>query len=284
MSARGIAFREPKRQMTLPNQSTRMNQSPPPFAWPDGRRAAVSLSWDDARVSQVDIGIPVLNEFDVRGSFYVMPNLVEQRLEQWRSAVTRGHEIGNHTINHPSGGNFIWQRPEYMLETYTLERIEQEIEDASQRLEKLLGKRPTTFAYCAGQTFVGRGREVKSFVPIIARRFLIGRTYFLPTYNIPSRCDRAQINGVGIDNLSFDQVRSFIDAAVNGGGWAVLVGHEMGNPKDRLNTSMDVLRQVCDYLKSRPEIWVDTVAAVGEHFNRHLGEDQRWHGEEISSS
>lgn len=256
-----------------------MNQAPPLFVWPDGRRAAVSLSWDDARVSQVEIGIPLLNEYGIRGSFYVLPRPVEKHLEQWRSALARGHEIGNHTINHPSGGNFTWQKPEYMLESYTLERIEQEIIEANQRLEALLGTRPTTFAYCAGQTFVGRGLGVKSYVPLIAKHFMIGRTYFLPTYNIPDRCDRAQINGIGIDNLPFEQVRFYIDAAVDGKGWAVLVGHEMGNPSDRLNTSADVLRRVCDYLKSRPEIWVDTVAAVGDHFNRQQSEDLRWHAE-----
>lgn len=253
-----------------------MNQSSPSFAWPDGRRAAVSLSWDDARVSQADIGIPLLDEFDVRGTFYVIPRLVEERLAQWRAAVARGHEIGNHTVNHPSGGNFTWQRPEYMLEEYTLEHIQREIEEADRRIAELLGTRPTTFAYCAGQTFVGRGLGVKSFVPLIARRFLIGRTYFLPTYNIPTRCDRAQINGIGIDNLSFEQVRALIETAVNGEGWIVLVGHDIGNPSDRLNTSAEVLRRVCDYLKGRPEIWVDTVAAVGQHFNRQQSEDQQW--------
>jgi peptidoglycan/xylan/chitin deacetylase (PgdA/CDA1 family) len=246
------------------------------FAWPDGRRAAVSLSWDDARVSQVDIGIPILDVYDIRGTFYVIPHRVEERLELWRAAVARGHEIGNHTVNHPSGGNFTWQRPEYMLESYTLEHIQREIDEADRRILELLAIRPTTFAYCAGQTFVGRGLEVKSFVPLIARRFIIGRTYFLPTYNHPTRCDRAQINGIGIDNLNFDQVRAFLDAAVAGGGWIVLVGHDIGNPSDRLNTSAEVLKRVCEHLKGRPEIWVDTVAAVGAHFNRQLNDDQRW--------
>jgi peptidoglycan/xylan/chitin deacetylase (PgdA/CDA1 family) len=261
-----------------------MKQSLSSFAWPSGRRAAVSLSWDDARVSQADIGIPLLDEFGIRGSFYVLPHMVEQRLEQWRSAITRGHEIGNHTVNHPSGGNFTWQRPEFMLESYTLEKIESEIVEASQRIEALLGAKPSTFAYCAGQSFVGRGLGVRSYVPLIAKRFLIGRTYFLPTYNIPTRCDRAQINGFGIDNLSFEQVRSYIDAAVNGEGWAVLVGHDMGNPSDRLNTSAEVLRRVCDYLKSRPEIWVDTVAAIGSHLNHYQSENQQWHAGDRSSA
>ncbi|MBL9204658.1 MAG: polysaccharide deacetylase family protein [Opitutaceae bacterium] len=253
-----------------------MNPSPPSFAWPDGQRAAVSLSWDDARVSQVDNGIPILDEYDVRGTFYVIPHRVEERLDQWKAAVARGHEIGNHTVNHPSGGNFTWQRPEYRLEGYTLEQIQREIDEADRRIQDLLAMRPTTFAYCAGQTFVGRGLGVKSYVPLIARRFLIGRTYFLPTYNLPDCCDRAQINGIGIDNLSFEQVRSLIETAVNGEGWIVLVGHDIGNPQDRLNTSADVLKRICDYLKGRPEIWLDTVAAVGGHLNRHLGEDQKW--------
>ncbi|HXI40557.1 MAG TPA: hypothetical protein VNH83_11290, partial [Bryobacteraceae bacterium] len=33
----------------------------PAFHWPDGKRVAVSLSFDDARASQVDVGIPLFD-------------------------------------------------------------------------------------------------------------------------------------------------------------------------------------------------------------------------------
>ena len=36
--------------------------------WPDGLRAAVSLSFDDARTSQIDTGMPLLKELGLETS------------------------------------------------------------------------------------------------------------------------------------------------------------------------------------------------------------------------
>jgi hypothetical protein len=32
------------------------------FRWPDGKRAAISLTFDDARFSQISQGMPILDE------------------------------------------------------------------------------------------------------------------------------------------------------------------------------------------------------------------------------
>ena len=39
------------------------------FRWPKGKRAAVSLSFDDARTSQLDVGIPLLDRHKVPATF-----------------------------------------------------------------------------------------------------------------------------------------------------------------------------------------------------------------------
>src|SRR5207244_1212077 len=44
---------------------------PKPFRWPDGKRAAVSLSFNDARVSQIDAGLALLNRQHVKVTFFV---------------------------------------------------------------------------------------------------------------------------------------------------------------------------------------------------------------------
>ena len=242
-----------------------MKTKPASFCWPGGRRAAVSLSWDDARPTQVEIGLPILDHYGIKGTFYVLPAGVESRLDLWRRAVDGGHEIGNHTINHPCSGNFAWQTENTMLENYTLDRMELELLQASARLQELLGITPTTFAYCCGQTFVGRGVEVRSYVPLVARHFAVGRGYRAESHNLPGRCDLAQIAGIAFDNMSFAQVRPLVDAALEGGGWLVLVGHDVGNPATQLNTRTSMLHRLCDYLKGKPHIWIDTVAAVGRH-------------------
>jgi peptidoglycan/xylan/chitin deacetylase (PgdA/CDA1 family) len=77
-----------------------------PFRWPDGKKAAVSLSFDDARLSQVDNGLALFKKEGVKVTFFVQPSGVEKRLAGWKQAVADGHEIGNHSLTHPCTGNY----------------------------------------------------------------------------------------------------------------------------------------------------------------------------------
>ncbi|MEO6961423.1 MAG: polysaccharide deacetylase family protein, partial [Puia sp.] len=89
------------------------------FRWPDGKQVAISLTFDDARMSQVDSGISLLDHYGVKATFYVVPSRVKLRLEGWRKAVLNKHEIGNHSLVHPCTGNFAWSRGS-ALEDYSL--------------------------------------------------------------------------------------------------------------------------------------------------------------------
>src|SRR5437868_5403453 len=165
------------------------------FSWPQGKRVAVSLTFDDARLSQADAGIPILDAHDVRATLYVTVTAVRKRLEQWRGAVARGHEIGNHTLTHPCSANFPWAQKN-ALEDYSLGRMEEEITGASAQIADLLGVRATTFAYPCGQTFVGRGENVRSYVPLVAKHFNAGRGFNAESATLPGVCDLAQLCGV----------------------------------------------------------------------------------------
>ena len=68
------------------------------FHWPKGKKAAISLTFDDARPSQIDNGLPILDAHNLKATFYVSVGPVEQRLTEWRNAVANRHEIGNHTL------------------------------------------------------------------------------------------------------------------------------------------------------------------------------------------
>jgi peptidoglycan/xylan/chitin deacetylase (PgdA/CDA1 family) len=239
------------------------------FRWPEGRRAAVSLTWDDARPSQVELGVPILDHYGFRGTFYVLPRNMGPRIGKWRAAARTGHEIGNHSLHHPCSGNFLgWQTEETMLENYTLDRMERELLEANRQLKAKLGVHPTSFAYCCGQTFVGRGPSLRSYVPLVARHFLVGQSGYSETYASPERCDLAQVPSIKLDNKSFRELRGALDSAVASGGWLVLYGHEVGDIRARQTTSADALRRLCAHLRSRPEVWVDSVTVVGRHIAR----------------
>jgi peptidoglycan/xylan/chitin deacetylase (PgdA/CDA1 family) len=240
----------------------------PRFAWPHDKRAAVSLTFDDARVTQIDQGIPWLDAYGVKATFYASLPALEPRAEPWRQAVRRGHEVGNHTVNHPCSCNFGWGSPN-VLEEYTLERMERELLEANDRLEKLVGARPQTFAYPCGQKFVGRGEQVRSYVPLIARHFVAGRGFRDESCNEPASCDLAQLFGVDYDRMSFAEVQPWLDATAQRGGWLVFAGHDMG-ANERQGVSRATLEETCRWLTDPANgFWVDTVAAIGTYVRQH---------------
>lgn len=234
------------------------------FSWPDGQRVAVSLTFDDARPSQVDIGVPILNQHGIRATFYVSPSRVPERLAAWKDAIAAGHEIGNHSMRHPCTGNFPWAR-EKALEDYTLAEMGAELDQANARIRKLLGVHAVTFAYPCGQKFVGRGADARSYVPLVAERFIAGRGWRDEGANDPAFCDPAQLMAVEFDGLTFEQLKVLIDAAAEKGLWLVLAGHEIG-ADGRQTTRADTLRAFCEYAKDpRNGLWVDTVANITRH-------------------
>ena len=235
------------------------------WSWPEGKGGAVSLTFDDARLSQIDRGLSLLDAYDVKATFYVSAGNVASRLEGWREAAGAGHEIGNHTLNHPCSGNFAFARAN-ALEDYTLERMEAELTGANDAIHHLLNVTPTTFAYPCGQTFVGRGEDVRSYVPLVAKHFVVGRGAFDESANDPVFCDLAQVAAMEADGKTFAQLRQLLDRAADEGRWLVLYGHEVGKADQHQTVSAAALENLCEYLqRSDSRLWVDTVAAVGEY-------------------
>ncbi len=234
------------------------------FVWPEGKRAAVSLSFDDARESQLDVGMPLLNAYNVKATFYVSIAPAQKRAAEWQAVLQAGHEIGNHSMRHACTGNYPgWTGR--ALEDYTLTQMAAELDQASAEIEKMLHVRPVTFAYPCGQKYVGRGRSVKSYVPLVAERFLAGRGWRDEGANDPAFCDPAQLMTMELDGLTFEQLKALVDQAVQKGQWLVLCGHEIG-PGGRQTVRIDTLRAFCAYAQDpKNGLWVDTVANVARY-------------------
>src|SRR5688572_13336353 len=77
------------------------SEAQPGNSWPDGRRAAIVLTYDDALVSQLDHAVPALDAAGLKGTFYLMGRSSGLIVDRWRAVAASGHELGNHSINHP---------------------------------------------------------------------------------------------------------------------------------------------------------------------------------------
>jgi len=234
------------------------------FPWPDGKRVAVSLSFDDGRPSQVDRGLDVLNPTGVKVTFFVVPENVKKRLDGWKRAVASGHEIANHSLTHPCTGNFPWSS-QNALEGYSLEKMSQQLDDANAEIQSLLGVRMVTFAYPCGQKFVGRGRQLKSYVPLIGEKFLVGRGFMDEYFNDPAFVDMAQAGGTVSDDLDYIQLVKLISQAAAQGAWIIFAGHDIGEKGFQV-TDATALTALCKYMQEPANgVWVDTVEKIGRY-------------------
>ena len=234
-----------------------------PTRWyPDRAKAAVSISFDDARPSQLDVGIPILDRHGLRATFYVLPKPAAKRRGDWQRVAANGHEIGNHTTTHPCSANHDSSR-DNPLESLTVESVARDIALADDEIESLFGMRPRTFAYPCGQTAVGRGTQKASYVPVVAHRFAAGRGYRSETANDPAVCDLALIDAFHADGMAADSIIELVDRTVEEQRWAVLVFHEVGDPGP-LGVAADAFAELCRRLAADRRVWVAPVAAVAE--------------------
>jgi len=237
------------------------------FTWPEGKQMALSLTFDDARLSQPDTGIPLLDKYDVKATFYISPENMINRLEAWKKAIKNGHEIGNHSVLHPCSGNFTWSRSR-ALEDYTLNRMKTELDSANRLIKVMLDVNPVSFAYPCGQTFIGRGINVQSYVPLIALMFESGRSWLNEAPNDPAYCDLYQLNATELDGKSFEQILRLIETAKASGSWLILAGHEM-NVEGNQTSQLKTIEALCKYATDPANgIWIDNVHNIASFINQ----------------
>jgi peptidoglycan/xylan/chitin deacetylase (PgdA/CDA1 family) len=241
------------------------------FHWPGGKRAAVSLSFDDARTSQIDTGLALLKDENVKVTFFVTSGNLDKRLAGWKQAVADGHEIGNHTMTHPCTGNYAFSFGN-ALENYDLRKMAHELDGANGEIHQLLGVTPRTYAYPCGQKFVGRGLDERSYVPLVAERFIVGRGYLDESANNPAFCDLARAMGTVFDDTDFATMKKHVDDAALEGRWVIFVGHEIGE-RHFQTTDITALKELCEYLKNPANgIWLGTVEEIGTFIQKQ----RRW--------
>ncbi|SEJ29050.1 Polysaccharide deacetylase [Cyclobacterium xiamenense] len=235
-----------------------------PFPWPEGKKMALSLSFDDARASNPKTGIPILNKHDLLATFFVLPEAITADLTGWQMAVEQGHEMANHSYVHPCSGNFTWSR-DRALENYTLDRMETELMRANQAVYERLGVMPSVYAYPCGQKFIGRGTHTQSLVPLISKKFLAGRGWLDEAAADPWYADLAQLPGVKMDDTDFESLLPMIEQSAANGHWLILAGHETGTSGAQ-TTRLDFLEELAQYVNDPANgIWVAPIGTIAQY-------------------
>lgn len=228
------------------------------FAWPNGEKAAVSLSYDDTLNSQLDNALPVLNKHKIKASFYLLiasPVLYE-RLEEWRTAAAQGHELGNHSIYHPCSATqpgMEWVLPYQDLDKYTVEQMRAEVLTANTFLKAMDGRSERTLTPPCLHLMTSNG----NYLPVVRELFVAIKG--------------AENNPPGSDYLlpagtSGEELIAFVKKVAEKGGIANIIFHGIGG--DHLSVSKEAHEQLIQYLaKNRGTYWTDTYLNIMKHVN-----------------
>jgi peptidoglycan/xylan/chitin deacetylase (PgdA/CDA1 family) len=236
--------------------------------WPKGYQGAISLTFDDGLPSQLRIGAPLLNDYRLRGTFYIAPkgDNWEDRLAPWRQVAQFGHEIGNHSLSHICSCNFSGDPYCHGLENVSLEEIESDILEAQRRLEKAFpSQKNWTFAYPCYQSFVGRGKRRQSYVPIVANHFTAARGLGEGiSANSPLVCDLHYLWSWPAQRMSGTEMIGLVEQATAQGRWGILTFH--GINEGHLPVSEVDLKEMLSFLdRNRDRIWTAPMIQVAQH-------------------
>ncbi|MFS0656278.1 polysaccharide deacetylase family protein [Bacillus sp. 179-C3.3 HS] len=104
---------------------------------PDKKMTAflVNVAWGDEYLKQM---LDTLQKHQVKATFFLEGKWVKNSSELARKIMADGHEIGNHSYNHPD------------MSTLTRERALEQITKTNRQIEQTLGKKPKWFAPPSG--------------------------------------------------------------------------------------------------------------------------------------
>jgi hypothetical protein len=206
-----------------------------------GFKGAVTYTFDDANSSQIN-NYSALNGCGVPMTFYLQTNKTEAANTIWQTALSNGHELGNHTQTHPQTGNGA------------------DIDACTSFIQSHFGVTPYTMAAPYGDA---------SYVSLASSRFLLNRGvsggYIAPLgsndpFNLP-----CYIPPTGAASSAFN---SQIDSARNAGAWQMVLVHGFTGGSDGAYQPVDISQFTSSvaHAKSFGDLWIDTAMAIGAYW------------------
>ena len=247
---------------TAPAAAPEAPSSAPNVNWPHGALAAVSLTYDDAILSQLDNAAPALARHGLVATFFLSGSspTLKAAPERFRALLEAGHELGSHTLFHPCDRALSFVQPGFALQDYDAARMAAELDESLHGLRELGQKEPFSFAYPCGSTWIGD--QHTSYVPAIEQRFIAARGVANrvadpardPLFEVPSAAGNAR----GVDLIDW------VQQALRSGGWIVFTFHGVGG--DYLAVQNDAHEALLAYLaQNKNRVWTERFGTVAQY-------------------
>ncbi len=231
----------------------------------NGKSAAVVLSYDDGLNVHLDTVVPLLNQHDIRATFFINGTAasVAKRSDDWRIAAVNGHELGNHTMKHPCSAGLPgreWVKPEKDLDRYTTSQFSDEIAQANTILHSIDNKQRRTFAYPCGDKIV----EGQSIVGVIENVAVAARGVN-GGINKPGQINLYDLLAYSVYGQDAELLIQEVAKAVSNNGLLVFLFHGVGG-EHGLNIDRDEHRKFIEYLaSSKDELWIAPLVDVADY-------------------
>lgn len=209
----------------------------------------VSLSYDDALPSQLDVALPALDAHGFRATFFLSlaAPAVASRLADWRAAAARGHELGNHTLFHPcrKTPERDWLAPHRDLDRISVAALREEVLAANAHLQAIDGRSQRTFAAPCGEREAAGQPYLPALKPLFAALRVRSDGGAGPGDDL---ADLAAVDAAGLDAPA---LIATVERAARRGSPVLLTFHGVGG--DYLSVSASAHAALLAHLAARPD-------------------------------
>jgi peptidoglycan/xylan/chitin deacetylase (PgdA/CDA1 family) len=226
--------------------------------WQNNRSAAVSVTFDDGWYSQPTEARVLLNDRYLKGTFFLTIESLDwtgANWDMWRAVADDGHEVGSHTISHPS------------LSSLSDNELRDELSGSQDTInQNILTQTCLTLAYPYG--------DYNEFVETVTSEYYIaGREVWSPGYlNHYPGGDYDPVDFYAVGSFSFDastheQILDYLDSLEQHHAWFVVHIHDID--PDSYPDRHSRVEAFLDELLIR-DLWVDTFGNIVRYMQEKI--------------
>lgn len=250
------------------------------FTWPEERRGAVSLTYDDGREDQLLYAVPQLEAAGLRATFNpTIKGAFLGTADEWGAVAARGHELGNHTLFHPclsepGRERSKWLHVAYNLADYTERRFREEITVANWILRRIDGREERTYANTCHDNWIGRDDSRRCLEPILADYFVAARGECTGRAVDIAKVNFSNLGTVPGDRKSIEYYQDTIEETVERGDWVIFTIHGVSSGTQGVIGDPAVHERLVSWLGENAErIWTAPMIEVAKHLKRFAASD-----------
>ncbi|MDP4195852.1 MAG: polysaccharide deacetylase family protein [Bacteroidota bacterium] len=217
--------------------------------WLDYKDAAISFTYDDNSITQFSIGIPLLDKYNLPGTFFVITKQIDDGFcgltwKYLKSLTDNGHEIASHTVNH------------LQLNKLSSKDCERELKESQHRIEEMIpGYKCETIAY--------PGSSTNDTAIALAQKYYIAARSGGGKSELKNPPNFWNLNSFILDsNSSTELMNHYIDYSLSFKGWCIEMIHgidSLGHDPINSHKWEEHLKYV---KKNETKIWAGTMKDV----------------------